>query len=133
MKTTNCSFINLLMNSWISRQFRILADLMTFIILTDRSFISFWKICQNIFCRVSWSLYCLQSLLWCNVLKKSCSMYRFCSNEQIVASAQLIISISQSETCWIIILQKLKLMCNSMNERREKIDDIESRNFCMIE
>ncbi len=63
MKTTNCLFVNLLMNSWVNRQFRILADLMIFIILIDKSFISFWKICQNVFCKVSWSLYCFQSLL----------------------------------------------------------------------
>ncbi len=133
MKTTNCSFVSLLMNSWVSRQLRILADLTAFIISADRSLISCWKICQNVFCRVSWSLYCLQSLFRCSVFEKSCNVYKFCSNEQIVASAQSITSISRSETCWTIMLQKLKSTCDRMNERWEKIDDIESRNFCMIE
>ncbi len=132
MGTTNCSFASLLMNPWISRQPRILADLTASITSADRPPTSCWKVCQNVSCRVSWSLYCLQPLFRCSVPEKSCSVYRFCPNGQIVASAQSITPVSRPETCWTIMLQKLKSACDRMNGRREKIDDIESRDFCMI-
>jgi len=114
------------------RQPRILAGLTACIVPGERSPTSSRNVCQNFSCRVAWSLYCVQPFFRCSVPEKLCTVYRFCPNGQMIASAQSMTPVSRPEACSTIILQKLKSECNKTNGRREKIDDIDSRHCCII-